>query len=217
MSTTIPAIFPKEVLIETQNVAPTATSEFVLTKKQLKKIESLAKTAPWQKLDALLSHNSKAMGQAFPNPILLMKLLVLQELFNVDVEQLRSHLGKHYSLFAFFIPGMEHGLPRVSEVQRLKNRLHELHLLHPFLSECVDVIGLDRSKIDFYMYCYDDEKSHNNLSISQQFQATRFLSTLACPRCNRRRVREGEQTLIKKVFTTRKAYICNSCTLHFDL
>jgi hypothetical protein len=211
MSTAIPTPFEKTTLDVNANPAP------LLTKKQLRKIESLATTAPWQKLDALLSHNSKAMGDAFPNPILLMKLLVLRELFNVDVHQLRAHLGQHYSLFAFFIPGMEKGLPSTTEIDRLQARLHEQHLLHPFLSECVDVIGLDRSKIDFYVYYYDDENPRNALSVSQKFKATGFLPTLACPRCSRRKVREGEQTLLKKIFTTRKAYICNSCTLHFDL
>lgn len=212
MSTAIPALFPKDALDAETKSAP------LLTKKQLSKIETLAKTAPWQKLDALLSHNSKAMGDAFQNPILLMKLLVLQELFNLDVRQLRNHLGSHYSLFAFFIPGMEKGLPKISEVERLKNCLHKLHLLHPFLSECVDVIGLDRSKTDFYVYYYDEEKNpHRAISVSQQFKATGFLPSIACPRCGRRKVREGEQTLIKKIFTNKKAYICNSCTLHFDL
>ncbi len=211
MSTVIPTPFEEKALDVNANPAP------LLTKKQLRKIESLATTAPWQKLDALLSHNSKAMGDAFKNPIFFMKLLVLRELFNVDVHQLRTHLGQHYSLFAFFIPGMEKGLPSTAEIDRLQTRLHEQHLLHPFLSECVDVIGLDRSKVDFYVYHYNDENPKNALSISQKFKATGFLPTLACPRCNRRKVREGEQTLLKKIFTTQKAYICNSCTLHFDL
>lgn len=212
MSTAIPALFPKDALDTKTESAP------LLTKKQLGKIEMLAKTAPWQKLDALLSHNTKAMGDAFQNPILLMKLLVLQELFNVDAHQLRKHLGTHYSLFAFFIPGMEKGLPKTNEVERLKTCLHKLHLLHPFLSECVDVIGLDHSHTDFYVYYYDEkDKPHHAVSVSQQFKATGFLPTLACPRCNRRKVREGEQTLIKKIFTNKKAYICNSCTLHFEL
>lgn len=212
MSTAIPTTFPKKTL------SVEAKPEPLLTKRQLGKIETLATTAPWQKLDALLSHNSKVMGEAFPNPILLMKLLVLQELFNVNVRQLRSHLGQHYSLFAFFISGMEKGLPKISEIDRLRKRLDGLNLLHPFLSECVDTIGLDRSKIDYYIYYYnEDETPRNTLSVSQQFKATGFLPTLACPRCNRRKVREGEQTLLKKIFTVQKAYICNSCTLHFDL
>jgi hypothetical protein len=215
MSTAIPAILPKKTQKKVLDIKQEST--LILTKKQLNKIEALAKTAPWQKLDALLSHNSKAMGQAFQNPIFLMKLLVLQELFSVDVQQLRSHLGQQYSLFVFFIPGMEKGLPKISEIKRLQTRLHQLNLLHPFLSECVDVIGLDRSKTPFYLHYYDNNPPQYAISVSQQFKATGFASTLACPRCSRRRVREGEQTLIKKIFTARKSYICNSCTFHFDL
>ena len=87
------------------------------------KLEKLAVTAPWKKMKNLLDGTSKTIGKPFQNPILIMKLLVLQELLDIDTEQLRPHLGSHYSLFLFLIPGMENGLPDNAEVNRLKQCL----------------------------------------------------------------------------------------------
>ncbi len=174
------------------------------------KLEKLAVTAPWEKMKTLLNGTSKTIGKPFQNPILIMKLLVLQELLDIDTEQLQLHLGSHYSLFLFLIPGMENGLPDKSEVNRLKKCLQEMNLLYPFLSECVEILGIDRSKINLYEY-------YNNKPSPENFSSSCSLHSLACPRCGRKNLHLRKQSLIAKILSKRKAYTCNICTLHFAL
>jgi hypothetical protein len=185
------------------------TNSLLLTSSH-SKLEKLALTAPWKKMKTLLDGTSKTIGKPFQNPILMMKLLVLQELLDIDTEQLRPHLGSHYSLFVFLIPGMENGLPDSAEVNRLKQCLQEMNLLYPFLSECVEILGVDRSKINLYEY-YENEAS------SQSFSSSCSLHSLACPRCGRKNLHIRKQSLIAKLIHKKKAYTCNICTLHFAL
>ncbi len=189
--------------------SPYQTNSLLLTSNH-SKLEKLAVSAPWEKMKTLLHGTSKTIGKPFQNPILIMKLLVLQELLNIDIEQLRPHLGNHYSLFIFLIPGMENGLPDNAEVNRLKQCLQEMNLLYPFLSECVEILGLDRSKINLYEY-YENEPSPQNFSSSSS------LYSLACPRCGRKNLHIRKQSLIAKIISNKKAYTCNICTLHFAL
>jgi hypothetical protein len=174
------------------------------------KLEELAVTAPWKKLKELLNSSSKSIGKPFKNPILIMKLLVLQELLDINTAQLRNHMNEHYSLFVFLIPGMEKGIPNQSEVNRLKECLQEMSLLYPFLSECVEILGLDRSKINLYEYYEDD-------SPTDYSSPTDALHSLACPRCGRKNLHIRERSLITKIFSKKKSYTCNVCTLHFAL
>ncbi len=185
------------------------TSSLLLTSNH-SKLEKLAVTAPWKKMKTLLDGTSKTIGKPFQNPILIMKLLVLRELLDIDTEQLRPHLGSHYSLFVFLIPGMENGLPDNAEVNRLKQCLQEMNLLYPFLSECVEILGVDRSKINLYEY-YENEPS------AQNFSSSCSLYSLACPRCGRKNLHTRKQSLIAKIISKKKAYTCNICTLHFAL
>ncbi|MCK5896922.1 MAG: hypothetical protein KAG20_08955 [Cocleimonas sp.] len=197
-------------LSDTTVIKSSYQSHSLLLKNNASKLEQLAVTAPWKKLKELLHGSSKAIGKPFHHPILIMKLLVLQELLDIDTEQLREHLDDRYSLFVFLIPGMENGIPEQSEVDRLKNCLQEMNLLYPFLSECVETLGLDRSKINLYEY-YGHETSAEYSSTSCA------LHSLACPRCGRKNLHIRTQSLITKIFSRRKAYTCNVCTLHFAL
>jgi hypothetical protein len=182
----------------------------LLLKSKHSKLEKLALTAPWQKLKDLLHGSSKTIGKPFLSPILIMKLLVLQELLQINTEQLQEHLDEHYSLFIFLIPGMENGIPEQSEIERLKQCLQEMNLLYPFLSECVEVLGIDRSKINLYEY-YD----HN--SSPKYSSSPCALHSLACPRCGRKNLHIRAQSLITKIFSKKSSYTCNVCTLHFAL
>jgi hypothetical protein len=186
-------------------------SQSLLLKNNHSKLEQLAITAPWKKLRDLLNGSSKMIGKPFTHPILTMKLLVLQELLDINTEQLRGHLGTHYSLFIFFIPGMENGIPEQAEVNRLKTCLQEMKLLYPFLSECVETLGLDRSKVNLYEY-YDSEAPAEYSS-----SKSCALHSLACPRCGRKNLHIRTQSLITKIFSKKKSYTCNICTLHFVL
>jgi len=174
------------------------------------KLEELAVTAPWKKLKELLNSSSKSIGKPFKNPILIMKLLVLQELLDINTNQLRNHMDEHYSLFIFLIPGMENGIPNKSEVDRLKECLQEMSLLYPFLNECVEILGLDRSKVNLYEY-YDPDSS------TEYSPPTTALHSLACPRCGRKNLHVRDRSLITKIFSKKKSYTCNVCTLHFAL
>ena len=174
------------------------------------KLEKLAATAPWEKMEIFLNGRSKAIGKPFQNPILIMKLLVLQELLDIDTKQLQLHLGNHYSLFLFLISGMENGLPDKLEVNRLKKCLQEMNLLYPFLSECVEILGIDRSKINLYKY-------YNDKPFPENFSSSCSLHSLACPRCGRKNLHLRKQSLIAKIIGKRKAYTCNICTFHFAL
>lgn len=189
---------------------PSYQPHILLSKSNHSKLEKLALTAPWKKLKSLLHGSSKSIGKPFLNPILMMKLLVLQELLQINTEQLQEHLDEHYSLFLFLIPGMENGIPKQSEIERLKQCLQEMNLLYPFLSECVDVLGLDRSKINLYAYY-----GHNP---SEQYSSCpSALHALACPRCGRKNLQMRAQSLITKIFSKKSSYACNICTLHFAL
>ena len=191
------------------------TTTPVLSHNQLTRLEYLAAAAPWKKLEILLKRHSSHIEQPFAAPILAMKLLVLQEFFDVNPCQLRTHLGKHYSLFVLFVPGMEAELPDVSEIDRLKRCLHKMNVLYAFFNECVEVLGLDRSKIDLYQY-YNEENT-KEISLLESFSTTKNLHSLACPRCSRKNLRTRKQSLVMKIFSVKKAYTCNSCAFHFEL
>ncbi len=182
----------------------------LLLKSNHSKLEKLALTAPWQKLKDLLHGSSKTIGKPFHSPILMMKLLVLQELLQINTKQLQEYLDEHYSLFIFLIPGMENGIPEQSEIERLKQCLQEMNLLYPFLNECVEVLGIDRSKINLYEY-YDHNSSPKYASPPSA------LHSLACPRCGRKNLHIRAQSLITKIFSKKSSYTCNVCTLHFAL
>jgi hypothetical protein len=181
----------------------------LLFKNNHSKLEKLSLTAPWKKLKELLHGSSKTIGKPFCNPILMMKLLVLQELLHINTKQLQEHLDEHYTLFVFLIPGMENGIPEQSEIERLKQCLQEMNLLYPFLSECVEVLGLDRSKINLYDYY-----GHKS---PKEYSPPCDLHSLACPRCGRKNLHMREQSFVTKIFSKRSSYTCNVCTLHFVL
>jgi hypothetical protein len=182
----------------------------LLLKTNHSRLEKLALTAPWKKLKDLLHGSSRTIGKPFHNPILMMKLLVLQELLNINTEQLQEYLDEHYSLFVFLIPGMENGIPAQSEIDRLKQCLQEMNLLYPFFSECVEVLGLDRSKINLYEYY-----GHN--SSTEYSSSPCALHSIACPRCGRKNLHIRKQSLMTKIFSKKSSYTCNVCTLHFSL
>ena len=184
-------------------------TQSLLFKSNHSRLEKLALTAPWKKLKDLLHGSSKTIGKPFHSPILMMKLLVLQELLDINIEQLRENLDEHYGLFVFLIPGMENGIPEQSEIERLKQCLQEMNLLYPFLSECVEVLGLDRSKINLYEY-YDHDSS-------PEYSSPCTLHSLACPRCGRKNLHIRTQSLIARIFSKKSSYACNVCTLHFAL
>jgi predicted RNA-binding Zn-ribbon protein involved in translation (DUF1610 family) len=186
-----------------------------LSRNQLSRLEQLATAAPWQKLEVLLQSNSETIENPFSHPILLMKLLVLQEFFDINIQQLRSRLGTQYSLFVLFVPGLEHEMPSLTEIARLKRCLQKMNVLYAFFNECVEVLGLDRSKIDLYPY-YNEDSDTDKMLIAT-FPASQALHSLACPRCSRKNLRRRKQSLVLKIFSTKKAYTCNSCAFHFDL
>ena len=187
----------------------------VLSHNQFSRLEYLAAAAPWKKLEILLKSHSSTIEQPFAHPLLLMKLLVLQEFFDINGQQLRTYLGKQYSLFVLFVPGMEVELPNTAEIERLKRCLHKMNLLYAFFNECVDILGLDRSKVDLYQY-YNEEDAKDTAMI-EPFNAAQTLHSLACPRCSRKNLRTRKQSLVMKIFSVKKAYTCNSCAFHFDL
>lgn len=186
-----------------------------LHKAQLLRLEQMAATMPWQKLEILLTRASKNIGEPFEQPVLLMKLLVLQELLKVDMPLLRSHLGKHYSLFIYLIPGMEGGLPERQEIDRLKTCLKNMNLLYPFLNECADILGLNRARLDLSAYCQTDNP--HSIRASSLFAASQELASLACPRCGRKHTRIRKQNLMERWLNRKRAYICNACAYHFEL
>jgi hypothetical protein len=191
------------------------TAPTVLNKSQLSRLEYLATAAPWKKLEILLQSHSSTVEQPFSHPILLMKLLVLYEFFDVNIQQLRSHLGAQYSLFVLFVPGMEEDLPDLAEIERLKRCLQKMNVLYAFFNECVEILGLDRSKIDLYQYYNEDNAS--DITVIEPFPASQTLHALACPRCSRKNLRTRKLSLVMKIFSVKKAYTCNSCAFHFDL
>jgi hypothetical protein len=58
-----------------------------------------------------------------------MKLLVLQEFFDIDPAKLRLYLGSQYSLFVLFVPGLEETFPEVEEIERLRRYLYKMNVL----------------------------------------------------------------------------------------
>jgi len=207
----------KPTIIDQQALCPIKpqTVPIVLSRSQLSRLEYLAVAAPWGKLEILLQSHSHLIEQPFSHPILLMKLLVLHEFFDVNMQQLRSHLGQQYSLFVLFVPGMETDLPNLAEIERLKRCLQKMNVLYAFFNECVEVLGLDRSKIDLYQYYNGDNTS--DITVIEPFSAAQTLHSLACPRCSRKNLRTRKQSLVMKIFSVKKAYTCNSCAFHFDL
>jgi transposase-like protein len=86
-----------------------------------------------------------------------------------------------------------------------------------YCNECVEILGLDRSKIDLYQY-YSDEQSFTTEPTSiDNYPSVRTLHSINCPRCNRKNLRTRKQSLLMKIFSVKKSFTCNTCSFHFDL